>query len=192
MVIGTTFAWAHLPKTGGDLTSLVFALFPEIVTHIDPTTAQNKHDPFVLRPGVRGGRTLALNIRRLPSWTVSFHQHMAHYGRIPDFVPGPMATAEEMVASGYGDDLLQLYVQNGLDRWFRQESLVDDLLEFIGELTTVDDERRQRVAALGRVNLLEYDHDIATWFDPEQIRTLYELNPLWAAAEEELYGSLLV
>jgi hypothetical protein len=192
MVIGPRFAWAHLPKTGGDLTARVFQLFPEIVTYVDDTSTQDKHLAFFQRPEVLDGRLLAMNIRRLPAWTVSVFLHRAQNGRHPDYVAEPVAPADEMATTDYPDELIGQFAGNGIDRWFRQESLVDDVLAFIGELTTVDDDRRSEVAAFGRVNEMDYDHDVSKWLDPEQVRTLYRTNPIWAAAEEQVYGSLLI
>ena len=188
MVIGPRFAWAHIPKTGGDMTARVFSLFPEVVTHIDPATAAAKHDPFFHRREVLDGRVLALTIRRLPEWTVSYHQHMATFGRSPDFRRAPVPPGDELAACAFGDAHLEQYMSNGVHRWFRQESLVEDLLAFVGELTTVDEDRRLRVAALGRINALDYDHDVSRWLDAGQIRELYDTNPLWAAVEEEVYA----
>jgi hypothetical protein len=46
------------------------------------------------------------------------------------------------------------------------------------------------VLALGPVNAAEYDHELANWFSPDQIRRMYLNNPQWATIEQELYGNL--
>ena len=38
MVIGKEFAWAHLPKTGGDTTRTLFEAFPGLVQFADRAT----------------------------------------------------------------------------------------------------------------------------------------------------------
>ena len=35
MVIGKSFVWAHLGKTGGNTTLRLFQLFPELIEHAD-------------------------------------------------------------------------------------------------------------------------------------------------------------
>ncbi len=86
MVIGNGFVWAHMPKTGGDATHALFALLPHLVEHADPRTHWSKHQPFSLRQreaniDLTSNRRRILNIRRLPSWMLSYtyHQHL-HYG----------------------------------------------------------------------------------------------------------------
>jgi hypothetical protein len=34
---------------------------------------------------------------------------------------------------------------------------------------------------------VDYDMEPMHWFTPDQIRTMYEHNPLWAAVEREAY-----
>ena len=70
------------------------------------------------------------------------------------------------------------------------ESLADDFLTFISEWTEVPPEREQQVRGLAPVNALEYDHDVDSWFTPDQIAAMYRNNPRWAAVEKRLYGSL--
>ena len=46
MVIGKEFAWAHLPKTGGDTTRTLFESFPGLVQFADPGDTNAKHVTF--------------------------------------------------------------------------------------------------------------------------------------------------
>ena len=46
MVVGERFAWAHLPKTGGDTTRTLFGLFPGLVLFADPGDTNEKHAIF--------------------------------------------------------------------------------------------------------------------------------------------------
>jgi hypothetical protein len=72
----------------------------------------------------------------------------------------------------------------------RMESLAGDFLSFITQFTEVTEERRHLVQNLDPVNALTYDHEIDHWFTPDQVRTMYERNPVWAGIERELYGGL--
>jgi hypothetical protein len=118
---------------------------------------------------------------------------VSRWGIYPDYKPIPMATPAELAASDFPDNRLQLYTDGGrftIDRWIRMEHLVDDFLEFISEFTEVTPERRKAVRAIPMVNAHDYDHDVTSWFTPEQIDELYERNPAWAAFEREIYGDL--
>ena len=42
------------------------------------------------------------------------------------------------------------------------------------------------------MNANDYDHEIAHWFTREQVRALYDNNPVWAAVERQVYGDLLL
>ena len=56
MVIGAGFAWAHLPKTGGDATLAMFRVFPDLVEFADPDDSNDKHAQFGSR--AQGAREL--------------------------------------------------------------------------------------------------------------------------------------
>lgn len=79
MVIGDRFVWAHMPKTGGDSTHELFRIInPDL--HIDCTRQADKHHTFVKRERTTGldlthRRRRILNIRRLPSWLLSYGKH---------------------------------------------------------------------------------------------------------------------
>jgi hypothetical protein len=193
MVIGERFAWAHLQKTAGDATLGLFRLFPGLILYSDPRNVEEKHASFVARAAEIDGKLLAANFRRLPDWTLSWAQHRARYSTRPDGGPVAMNSPHQMVEVPRADTRLSILTDNGryhIDRWMRMESLAEDFTAFISELTDVSDSDRERIASFEPVNTLEYDHDIAHWFTPEQIRLLYRNNPLWASVEERIYGDL--
>ena len=66
MVIGEGYAWAHLPKTGGDATLAMFRLFPDLVEFADPEDTNDKHAQFHSRARLIRGKLLVMNFRRLP------------------------------------------------------------------------------------------------------------------------------
>ena len=193
MVIGERFAWAHLPKTGGSATLELFRVFPELIVFADFDPGNDKHATFKQREQDVAGRMLVMNLRRLPFWVLSRAQHVARWGVHPDYQPIPMASAQELSESDFPDDRLGLYTDGErfpIDRWLRMEQLGEDFLEFVSELTPVTPEQRAAVLSLPPVNSHEYDHELATWFTPEEIERMYERNPVWAGIEERLYGEL--
>jgi hypothetical protein len=194
MVIGERFAWAHLPKTGGTATLELFLLFPELIAFADIDESNAKHTTFGERSEQVAGKTLVMNLRRLPFWVLSRAQHVARWGTHPNYEPIPMASPQELSESDFPDDRLALYTDGGrfrIDRWFRMEHLQEDFIGFVSELIEVTEEQRDRAVRLPLLNAHGYDHEIASWFSPEQVMRMYERNPAWAGLEEELYGGLL-
>jgi hypothetical protein len=193
MVIGERFAWAHLPKTGGDATLAMFKLFPDLIEFADPDDTNDKHAQFHSRAQLIRDKHLVMNFRRLPSWVLSRAQHVSRRGLYPDYEPQPMGTADALAESSFPDSRLVLYTGDGRfnpDRWLRMEMLPHDFLDFVSDFRAVTEAERERVLALGAVNQAEYDHEPANWFSPDQMRRMYLSNPSWAALEQELYGSL--
>jgi hypothetical protein len=193
VVISDRFAWAHLPKTGGDATQEMLCAIPGLVRFADPLDSNDKHMPFFGREREIAGKLLVMNIRRLPAWALSGAHHRAAHGEYPGYTPQRLQTPEQITSSTDADDLLRWMTDHGrfeVDRWLRAETLADDLLAFLAELGIDGPNVRAVVRRVGRVNEGSYDHDAAPPFTDEQIRRLYELNPSWAAIERRVYGSL--
>lgn len=193
MIIGKRFAWGHLGKTGGTATERLFQLFPELIVHADETVTNAKHDVFAARRADVKGKRLLLNLRRLPSWLLSFHQHKARWGVFPDYKPSPVPCADSIAASSAADEYLDGFLDDGrfkIHRWIRTEYLKSDFLAAISEFTDVPFHRRVAVRDLEMVNAMEYDHDVMGWFSQAQIKRMYRNNPLWASIEAEIYPDL--
>jgi SAM-dependent methyltransferase len=194
MVIGERFAWGHLEKTGGDATVELFLAVPELIRFADPPSSEEKHTAFPSRSEQIRGKVLALNLRRLPSWVLSRALHRARYGEYPDYEPLPMMSPQEMAESSDADLRLLEFTDNQeltIDRWLRTEFLADDFLAFVSEFTEVPEAKHREILELGSTRLgtpLTYDHRIDQWFTPDQIHSMYERNPEWAAVEQRLYG----
>jgi peptidoglycan/xylan/chitin deacetylase (PgdA/CDA1 family) len=194
MVIGDRFAWAHVAKTAGDATHTMLVAVPGLVRFADPPDSNDKHLPFFARDAEVAGKLLVMNIRRLPAWTLSGAHHKAAHGVHPDYRPLPLETADEMTSRTDADDLLRWMTDHGrfaVDRWLRAEALEQDVLALLAELGVASTEIRQRVLAVGRVNVGSYERDPLRRFSEQQIRRLYALNPTWAGIERRVYGSLL-
>jgi hypothetical protein len=190
MVIGERFVWGHLQKTGGHATVAMFELFPEIVLFADPMDSDDSHTPFNAREEQLRGKSLVMNMRRLPHWTLSWAQH--RFTKRPN--PRPFESPELMASIRRADWRLSAMIDKGrirIDRWLRVESLADDFIDVVSEFAEVDSARRDQIHKLGERNALQYDHDIFHWFTPRQIETMYRNNPLWASVEREVYGNLL-
>jgi hypothetical protein len=194
VVIGERFVWAHLPKTAGDATSAMLGTVPGLVRFADPPDSNDKHLPFFAREAEIAGKLRVMNIRRLPAWSLSAAHHRAAYGVHPDYRPAPLETPDEIVSKTDPDDLLRWMTDHGrldVQRWLRAERLEDDVLALLDELGVLTPEVRERVLAVGQVNVGAYDRELGRWFTDVQVQRLYERNPAWAAIERELYGGLL-
>jgi hypothetical protein len=194
MVIGERFAWAHLPKAGGTATLELFKLFPELIVFADFDDTNAKHTRFAEREDQIRNKHLVMNIRRLPLWILSRAQHVSRWGIYPDYKPIPMASAEELSDTDFGDDRLTLFTDKGrftIGSWLRMEHLTDDFLDFISAYTDVTEERRAAAYELPLVNAHDYDRELVKWFTPEQVDRLYARNPAWEALERRLYGDRL-
>lgn len=191
MVITDDMVWAHLPKAAGTATQEMIAGVPGLVLFQMPIDSNDKHDAFWAHGEAIEGKLRAMNIRRLPSWMLSAAHHRATMGVFPEYEPLPLASAEEMVASGEADDVLR-WMTDGVpvDRWLRTESLDEDVERLLVDLGTKRSVARKAVAAVSWVGK-KYDHDVNNRFSSEQIREMYERNPDWAAAETTVYGSIL-
>jgi hypothetical protein len=193
MVIGRGFAWAHLPKTAGDATHRMLTAIPGLVSFADPPDSNDKHLAFFAREAEVAGRLRVMNIRRLPAWALSGAQHSARHGVYPDYRPGLLESAEQTASKTDADDLLRWMTDHdrlSVDRWLRAELIEQDVLALLEELGELTPDGRARVHAIGRVNEGAYDRDLNRYFSSEQIARLYAQNPVWAAVERRVYGSI--
>ena len=193
-MIGERFAWAHLPKTAGDATYAMLAAVPGLIRFADPPDSNDKHLPFFAREAEIAGKLRVMNIRRLPSWTLSAAHHRAAHGVHPDYRPAPLEMPAEMAGKTDPDDLLRWMTDHdrlGVERWLRAESLEQDVLALLSELGVLAPGVEDRVRAVGRINEGVYDREVANWFTRAEIRRLYERNPAWANVERRVYGELM-
>jgi hypothetical protein len=207
VVIGHRFAWGHLPKTGGNATLALFDLFPHLIESADRRDSPDTHTYFRDREAEVTGKRLVLGMRRLPSWMLSHAQYKTRHGVDPDYVPLPMESPHQMAESSHADRVLRSFTDEGrfrIDKWLRMEFLESDFLDFISQFTEVTEVQKRQIVELGRVITggekrriakfgkafeLEYDRENSHWFTEDQIRRMYENNPVWSATEEEIYSA---
>lgn len=195
MIIGDRFVWAHLGKTGGDVTyDLFMAAIPDLVRDADAPESPSKHRAFTARSvGPLEGKLLCMNIRRLPAWRLSMAHHRARHGAPGNPEPTPLPEPEVMAGDGLGDEHLHAFTGGDLtvDRWLRMEHLLADFLRLAEELrplTAAEIEAAEASAAPRKRG--NYDHDTRTVFPRSLEKAMYEANPVWAAAEQQVYGYL--
>jgi len=191
VIIGRDFVWAHLGKAGGEMTHALFNVFPELIEFADDAHTFEQHTPFDARLDEIAGKQRVLNIRRLPSWMLSFHVWKATKGLAPKYEASPMLSPHQIADSDAGDFFLARYrspEDPRVDVWLRTEHLVEDFLVFVRERTEVTEAHLEQIRALPRVNELVYDKRIDHWFTSAHIRLMYLRNPAWAQVESAAYG----
>lgn len=193
MVIGRDFVWAHLAKAGGEMTHALFGLFPEAVEYADKAQTVEQHMAFEDRLDQVADKQRVLNIRRLPSWMLSFHVWKSVIGLLPDFEESPMLSPHQIAESNAADAFLARYREPDnpqIDTWIRTEHMIDDFLAFIADHAEVTPEREEAARNLPRINELVYDKAIDHWFTSAHIKLMYVNNPEWAKVEAYVYGDL--
>lgn len=185
MFVTDRFVWVHFPKTAGTTTRQMFNLFPRHARHV---VGRTEHPTFADAGELLDGRQRAMNIRRLPHWTLSYlHYTMKreHGHAEPDAVRSALAEIEP-------EGKLLRYLDGGhVDHWLRVEHLEDDFVQLMSLVTRLGPLKRRRLRQLKRRNQLSYERDLAAWFEPASLDALYERSPTWAALERRIYGTLL-
>jgi hypothetical protein len=193
MVIGDTFAYGHIPKTGGDAVHAWLAQIPGL--EVDPICENRKHQYFWHR-GVR--RDLyVLSIRRLPFWALSLlHELGSHpdVSREYGIPPGDTVHPEYALLLKADECLIQHQAfGRPIGVWLRMENLFDDLVRFIGEhVRPVTPDLLRRLQSVRTKGQRNYNHNVDAFFTADQIAELYAKFPVWTAIEKKVYGSLYV
>lgn len=189
MVIADDFAWAHLPKAAGTAAQAMFGSVPGLIAFQAPIDSNDKHAPFAAFEEGIEGKLRVMNLRRLPSWVLSYAHHKATEGVWPEYAPLPMPSVDEMAESSEPDEVLGWMTSGGrlpVERWLRTESLADDVAAFLVEIG-VDPAVARTAADSVPWEGKPYDHDIGRTFTDAQVRRMYEVNPEWAEAERLAY-----
>jgi hypothetical protein len=191
MILGDTFAYGHIPKTGGDAVSAWLSQIEDF--DVDPVHLPCKHDFFWQR-GIR--RDLyVLSIRRLPFWALSYlHELAEHPAAAREYgIPHDDPARPEHAFLLRPDEYLRQFQAGGrtIDVWLRMENLFDDVLHFIeNHIRPVGRELERRLAAVPTKGRRNYNHDALNFFTPRQVAALYAAAPLWSAVEMMVYGGL--
>jgi hypothetical protein len=201
MVIAHKFAWGHIEKTGGDVTLTYFlALKHHLRFFYDGFGGGEKHKSFAYRQISNFGRTLALNIRRLPSWILAYFYHFhIHFGeKMIDFRRDVLEKTRPEYSMDYStraDFMLNNMLRGKLkiSRWFRCENILDDFSDFIVDYVPLNKEEiRAKLTPIYVKPFNNYDHDLSKYWTLDDMRIIYNNNPVWTAAERQAYGNLLV
>ena len=194
MIVGPDWIWLHVPKCGG--TAVEQVLRKAFRRRRDVVFDRvGRRSPVIWHHSLRrrrefdpdfdpSGKRVIGCIRRLPSWLLSrVHFEAERSKLIPtreQFLRG-----EFYESTGYlskADRMIREFDPPRVDHWIRVEHMVEDLSESFG----------LKLRSIPRVNegKMPFIKDISLWFTPEELRGLYAANPIWAALERQVYGSL--
>ena len=73
----------------------------------------------------------------------------------------------------------------------RTETLKSDFLKCVSSHQTLSLYKKIQVYTTSSKNKSTYNKLISRWFSDKDLVRIYDVNPLWARLEENLYGSLL-
>lgn len=212
MVIGKKFAWAHFGKTGGDSVHRMFQVISRHVLYADPIERPEKHLTFHVNERRLGydlthSRKRIMNIRRLPSWLLSFMNHKHKFHSVPILKESYLRGAvlferNDPDALGNGaapnfmevkiDKMLEDFMCDRIDYWIRTEYLADDFIMVMGRFMPINASQKREIRKI-RINVnQDYDRDIFRNFSTDELELIYRNCPLWTRIEREAFGGTLL
>lgn len=195
MVVGEKFAWAHIPKTGGDSTHMLFREVDDgSLRFID---GPEKHNSFK-QEGIVGLERIS-NIRRLPSLLKSWAVHYSQHSKWNPGNEDKPYTRDQLVQGmiwwlePYTSDwrlvkidevIFDYYELDTIDHWIRTESLLADFKKVIGQFMDIS-----RLDTEFLSNQGAYKRKIQ--FSKKELKKIYHNCSRWADLEASVYGDLL-
>lgn len=198
MIIGPNFVWLHFPKCAGSAVEAalrrIFAGRDDV--HFDDIDLNNViwHQNLAQRrqcdPSFNpSGKLIIACFRRLPEWVVSRVHFEAQ--RPPHYV-----ASRTMVVRG------ESYSQNGsiaraddqLGLFFKDVQLwipVEKIVEGLADTLNIDATHLNRQLRLENKGKFDHIRQIGFWYTQEELKKLYDANPLWRNLERRTYGDLL-
>ncbi|MFH6985663.1 hypothetical protein [Marinoscillum sp. 108] len=215
MIITPDFVWTHMAKTGGYSVHRMISLVGDENIQLDPLGGEwsdyRRHEPFWMRSekcgyDITANKIKVLTIRRLPAWILSFGEfkkreegfefdlqelskgYFKHEKR--DMVSGGLSDPGSY-DTHHADEALAYYRPETIDHWWKQESLNEDVVCFLGRFYTLTPLQIKQMSC-SHENSNEYDRNLGKRFSQRQLEELYHNCPLWSTYEQKVYGSLLV
>ena len=194
MIIGPSFLWLHLPKTGGTSMNRLFRERAMAGVTVDADDTRAKHDSVALRESQgswrAGERRRFITARRLADWLLSDWQHKRRHMGLPhlDFEPVRCGLSYSLRLGGTwvaADWWLQYFAVDEHTTALRLEHLADDLNTHLLPLLPADTAPFQQ--QLPRENARPGDTRVR--FSTADLQRIAAVNPRWTAWEQRVYGA---
>lgn len=186
MIFGESWAFGHLPKTGGDAAARYLQLL-EPGCRCDALNDPAKHATFWTRGDAHDKQFFLLGIRLLPAWTWSLMQEFNVQPKLLKLFGVPnAATIDFAMSRPFADEYLLSMTQGvTITTWIRQEHLFDDLAGFIRQF--VRDVPAAELDRIRETTPTKRGRRRGDPFTASQAAELRRLNPHWARIERQVY-----
>ena len=210
MIWSDKFVVCSVPRTGTDVKSYMVVDLDGVErwTKWTKPGPHGKHGPLEVK--YQEGMVAALTFRKLHSWLLSFCAMAHQTGLYPSYTDRkiPMPDNSQLFDVGFGnewlgelpgsfaglpDRYLDYMTCNGkfvVDRWLRCEHIIDDMVDFLGDMGVSFDESTIRERGRDRPfrkKIMRYNKDPLSHWSPETLDRLEELNPRWMEIQNLIY-----
>jgi len=192
MIIGPSFVWLHLPKTGGTSTASAFRMMSLKDILVDADETDSKHDSLSIRiSGTESAinrKTTFLTLRQLPAWLISdwYHKTISMGLDLP-FEPVQSGLFYSLRLGGTwvaADYWLRYFEIEKCDAIIRLEHIEEDANRLVLPLLPEGSPR----LFFAHENSKQYTRKLGYFFGSHDLRRIYTNNPLWKKWEQKTYG----
>ena len=193
MIIGDSFVWLHLPKTGGTSCARLFrSLGIESLT-VDDDESDRKHDSLDMRTKIKefspGNKQVFITSRRLPAWLLSdWHHKRVFMGLDLPFDPVKSGLFYSLRLGGVwvsADFWLSYFRVTPEMKAVRLEYLEEDANRLIHPLLP----EGTPTLSFEHKNSNNYSRCLGDYLTRRDLSRIYSNNPSWKEWEIEVYGS---
>jgi hypothetical protein len=192
MIIGPSFIWLHLPKTGGTSTARLFRELSVENIIVDDDETDSKHDSWSIRFTESDldidTKKAFITLRQLPAWLISdWHHKTFSMGLELPFEPVRSGLFYSLRLGGTwvaADYWLHYFEIEKCDAVIRLEHLEEDANRHIHPLLPEGVPKLR----FSYHNAKQYTRRLSRYLNSTDIKRIYDNNPFWKRWENKAYG----